>query len=626
MIINEIKNYKFRDNGNIIFIGVIFHICYSVIDKNDIDKEIEYTIECINRDFNKKCNNFDCGKDVYKDESLNKTYQEYTKLADTCNIIFYHVDTKYAILLQQTSSNISILDKNIKEKSPPINPEKYLNIWVVDFNNGLLGYAQFPWDINPKTDGVVVAKGVFGRRPEYPEFNLNKTFTHEIGHWLGLYHVFQETFEYQGGLIEEMSEEEMKGDLVADTPPQGEPTYGNPFANPNYWPISKPLDEDKYYRHMFMNFMDYTDDIALFMFTHDQTIKIRQMIHLYRPMLLTNTIQNPTIIKNILSMEQPKLELYSSEIINNKETTIKTEDIKEDENLNTNISINESKETTINNNDENKNEGKEISSNNEDGENLNSNVSITDEKKEDEKINSNEIKSEDTKEDGNLNTNISINESKETTINNNDENKNEGKEISSKNEDGENLNSNVSITDEKKEDTISNDNEETSKSEIQDILLMNKIHINIVYDFGIKIPNIRIINNNFLGTNVKFTKRKSYSGKKCLRTKRDGCIELNIDLHEMREAPNIVISMFIKSKNPRTFIWFKPPSYKKWITYKISNSNKYKQYTFSLPKPYTSKNKNKYLIRLGSDSSSRKCSYFDQISITNLISIIDEHK
>ncbi len=78
-----------------------------------------------------------------------------------------------------------------------------------------------------------------------PEFSLNKTLTHEVGHWLGLYHTFQETFDYVGGNIdyadgnaaEEI--EEKTGDCVTDTPPQAAPTYGNPLTTPNVWPSSK---------------------------------------------------------------------------------------------------------------------------------------------------------------------------------------------------------------------------------------------------------------------------------------------------------------------------------------------------------------------------------------------------
>lgn len=284
---------RINDDGRTIYIGIIFHICYKNVADN-IENDISYTVDMLNLDFSKQCTNFDYGALKYTDSSLKQTYTSYVSLAKECNIVFYKKDVIYMPLDAQLSSNISVLDKNIKGSSPAIESGKYLNLWVAEFNNGLLGYAQFPWDNSPSTDGVIIAKGTFGMNPEYPEFNLNKTLTHEVGHWLGLYHVFQGTFAYGGGNIDyttgtpEEEIQEMKGDCVADTPPQAIPTYGNPFGTPNTWPISKIPDESKEFRHMFMNFMDYSDDVALFMFTQDQVIKIRQMIYMYRPNILSN--------------------------------------------------------------------------------------------------------------------------------------------------------------------------------------------------------------------------------------------------------------------------------------------------------------------------------------------------
>lgn len=320
-LFKEFKQQKVNDDlNNIIYIGIVFHICYQNYVINSITDDITYTINMLNNDFSKKNSNFDNGKNVYADDELKKLYTQYVNLASTSNIVFYHVDTKYVSLIKQNSSNLSILDKNIKAQSKPVSPDKYLNIWVADFDNGLLGYAQFPWELNsnPSTDGVVIAKGTFGKNPEFTDFNLNKTLTHEIGHWLGLYHTFQNTFNYEGGAIDyrngtkDEELQEIKGDCVVDTPPQGQPTYGNPLNTPYYWPSSKPYDESTYYKHMFMNFMDYSDDIALFMFTKDQIIKLRQMIHIYRPNILLN---KPPVIPSINetdTINQPGVSIISN--------------------------------------------------------------------------------------------------------------------------------------------------------------------------------------------------------------------------------------------------------------------------------------------------------------------------
>lgn len=91
-----------------------------------------------------------------------------------------------------------------------------LNLYSVDFSNGLLGYSSFPWDVqsNLVNDGIVFQYSTVPGGSE-TGYNLGKTATHEVGHWLGLYHVFQ------GGC-------DSPGDYVDDTPPQSDATNGCP--------------------------------------------------------------------------------------------------------------------------------------------------------------------------------------------------------------------------------------------------------------------------------------------------------------------------------------------------------------------------------------------------------------
>jgi len=304
-LLKTLQENRVVDDGKQINVGMVFHIMFNGYVKTQVESDVAYTIEMLNKDYNKLNSNFNIGKGVYSDPDLKMTYDQYIKLSNYANINFYLSSIIYAPIEAQSSKDIAILDGAIKKKSHAIDSNKNLNIWVVDLTSGLLGYAQFPWDLKtkPLTDGVVIAKGTFGKKPAYPEFNLGKTLTHESGHWFGLYHTFQSTFKYVGGAIDytdgtpEQELEETKGDCVIDTPPQKDPTYGNPFSTPTTWPTSKPIDEKLAYRHMFMNFMDYSDDIAMFMFTKDQTNKLRQMIYLYRPDILKNTIQPIQVIE-----------------------------------------------------------------------------------------------------------------------------------------------------------------------------------------------------------------------------------------------------------------------------------------------------------------------------------------
>ena len=133
--------------------------------------------------------------------------------------------------------------------------DKYLNIWVCKLGGGLLGYAQFPGG-PAKTDGVVVLHSAFGTTGTLvPSFNLGRTTTHEIGHWLNLRHIWGDTEDCSGS------------DLVADTPNAAGPNFGTPTF-PHVSCSNGPNGD------MFMNYMDYVDDKAMFMFTSQQVARM----------------------------------------------------------------------------------------------------------------------------------------------------------------------------------------------------------------------------------------------------------------------------------------------------------------------------------------------------------------
>lgn len=141
-------------------------------------------------------------------------------------------------------------------------PSKYLNIWTVNFeNNTLLGFAQFP-DGPAATDGVVVGYQYFGTDDDpnvtiSGDFNLGRTTTHEVGHYLGLYHTFQ------GGCAEVNG-----GDLCDDTPAVASSSSNN--SNCNIGNDSCPQGQVD----MVENYMDYSQDSCMNTFTNDQKARI----------------------------------------------------------------------------------------------------------------------------------------------------------------------------------------------------------------------------------------------------------------------------------------------------------------------------------------------------------------
>ncbi|KAK0559659.1 hypothetical protein OC844_004254 [Tilletia horrida] len=136
-----------------------------------------------------------------------------------------------------------------------------LNIYTVDFQNGLLGFATFPQDYSRATwkDGVVIQYNSLPGGSLAP-YNLGRTATHEIGHWLGLYHVFQ------GGCSG-------SGDYVSDTPPQSTATSGCPSGQDSC--SGGGVDS-------IHNYMDYSNDACMNQFTAGQNSRMASLTGTYR--------------------------------------------------------------------------------------------------------------------------------------------------------------------------------------------------------------------------------------------------------------------------------------------------------------------------------------------------------
>ncbi|GAA4357482.1 hypothetical protein GCM10023185_22240 [Hymenobacter saemangeumensis] len=168
-------------------------------------------------------------------------------------------------------------------------PSKYMNFWVVDLGGGLLGFAQFPDNTaglgglntsggSASTDGVVclyssVGNGGLAAAP----YNLGRTATHEIGHWLGLRHIWGDA--------------SCGTDYVTDTPTQSTSNYGCP-SFPKVTCSNGPNGDQ------FMNYMDYTDDACMFMFSAGQKARMQAVMAAGTPRrtsLATSTALPPAV-------------------------------------------------------------------------------------------------------------------------------------------------------------------------------------------------------------------------------------------------------------------------------------------------------------------------------------------
>ena len=140
-------------------------------------------------------------------------------------------------------------NNSIKAAYPPISPGTHMNIWVCNIGGGILGYAQFPGG-NELTDGIVLGGDYFGNTGGV--YGAGRTATHEVGHYLNLRHIWGD------GRCN-------RDDFVADTPTAGSSNGGCPT-----FPSTSCKSAD-----MTMNYMDYTYDACMYMFTDGQRNRMR---------------------------------------------------------------------------------------------------------------------------------------------------------------------------------------------------------------------------------------------------------------------------------------------------------------------------------------------------------------
>ncbi|RMG57516.1 MAG: hypothetical protein D6722_24800 [Bacteroidetes bacterium] len=235
-----------------IVIPVVVHVVYRNEEENISDAQVRSQIRVLNEDF------------LRENPDSIYTPSEFLSVAAGSGISFQLANRDpqgkpTTGITRRRTHRVAFYssDNGVKYEAmggvDPWPTDQYLNIWVCNLGAGVLGYGQFPGG-SSETDGVVIGYKYFGTQgPVVAPFNQGRTTTHEVGHWLNLRHIWGD------GNCE-------LDDLVDDTPAADRPHHGCETGAESCGGLS-----------MIENFMDYTDDACMNLFTRGQAERMRAL-------------------------------------------------------------------------------------------------------------------------------------------------------------------------------------------------------------------------------------------------------------------------------------------------------------------------------------------------------------
>jgi hypothetical protein len=223
-------------------IPVVVNVIYSNANENISTAQIQSQIDVLNKDFS-------------------GTNPDATLVPSAFASAFSNFEIQFTLssVVRKSSNKTSWGTRDAMKSSKKggidaTSPTTTLNLWVCNIGGGILGYAQFPGG-SLATDGVVIGPQYFGNTGFVSApYDKGRTATHEIGHWLNLRHIWGDA--------------SCGNDQVLDTPTQQTANYGCP-AFPRVTCSNGPNGD------MFMNYMDYTNDACMYMFSSGQKTRSR---------------------------------------------------------------------------------------------------------------------------------------------------------------------------------------------------------------------------------------------------------------------------------------------------------------------------------------------------------------
>ncbi|NJB86020.1 hypothetical protein GGR26_001788 [Lewinella marina] len=251
--------------GGVLTIPVIVHVVYENSTENISDAQIASQITVLNDDFRRL------------NGDRTNTPADFADVAADTEIEFCLTN----VIRKSTTRSSFGTNDDVKSSSTggsdAITPRQALNIWICEIGGGILGYAQFPGGAEA-TDGVVLDYRYVGTTgTATAPFNLGRTATHEVGHWLNLRHIWGD-----GGCNVD--------DFVEDTPLAGGPNYTGgacTYPGPNSCSPRGKKGSTEDLPDMFQNYMDYSDDGCMNLFTIGQKDRMWAAVNASRPELLS---------------------------------------------------------------------------------------------------------------------------------------------------------------------------------------------------------------------------------------------------------------------------------------------------------------------------------------------------
>ena len=272
----ETKTYQKRTN---IIVPVVVHVLYKLDAENISEDQIKSQIQVLNDDFGfENTNKLDVNHPFYKYcaasgiefklANVDPTGKPTNGITRTKTSKDFWKEAEFEDVKFTSSGGINNWD-----------PTSYLNIWVANLDNAsdVLGFAIFPDELStyPEYDGLVIRHEAFGTSGtagtngcEYA--SQGRTTTHEIGHWFNLYHIWGDAV--------------CGNDMVADT----EPADSSNSNCPTFPYKANNSCGSSIHGEMFMNYMDYSSDECMNMFTIGQIERMKAALSTYRSKLITS--------------------------------------------------------------------------------------------------------------------------------------------------------------------------------------------------------------------------------------------------------------------------------------------------------------------------------------------------